>query len=200
MKATTIARIFVLALALAGSASCSAVRQGTGTSFLIIQQLEAASGADPNEFGGTLFSDVVTVVDGNPTVFNDSARVTFRLGLKDPGSQDSPLDPTPNQFITVDRYRVRYVRADGRNSPGVDVPYGFDGGMTLTVTTGTITGSFELVRHTAKAEAPLGALASNFTTITTIAEITFYGRDQTGHEVSTVGRITVEFGNFGDPN
>jgi hypothetical protein len=34
--------------------------------------------------------------------------------------------------------------------------------------------------------------------ITTIAEITFYGRDQVGHEVSATGRITVEFGNFAD--
>ena len=198
MKTKVIGRIGVLALALFG-ASCSAAREGTGSSFLIIQNLEAASGAEPSEFGGTLFSDVLTVVDGNPTVFADMARVTFRLGLKDPGSLTAPLEPTPNQFITIDRYRVRYIRADGRNTPGVDVPYGFDGGFTLTVSTGTVTGAFEIVRHVAKAEAPLGSLINEFTTITTIAEVTFYGRDQTGHEVQVVGRITVDFGNFGDP-
>ena len=48
--------------------------------------------------------------------------------------------------------------------------------------------------------SPLGALANNFTTISTIAEITFYGRDLTGHEVSVVGRLTVDFGNFADPD
>jgi hypothetical protein len=35
--------------------------------------------------------------------------------------------------------------------------------------------------------------------ISTIAEVTFYGHDQTGREVSVVGRLTVDFGNFGDP-
>ena len=35
--------------------------------------------------------------------------------------------------------------------------------------------------------------------ISIIAEITFYGRDQTGHEVSRHRRISIDFGNFGDP-
>jgi hypothetical protein len=60
--------------------------------------------------------------------------------------------------------------------------------------------AFELVRHIAKVEAPLGALVNNLVIISTIAEITFYGQDQTGHEVQVTGRILVDFGNFGDPN
>jgi hypothetical protein len=55
------------------------------------------------------------------------------------------------------------------------------------------------VRHIAKSEAPLGALAVSPVVITTIAEVTFFGRDQTGREVSVVAKITVDFGNFGDP-
>jgi hypothetical protein len=199
MKATQIARIVMLTLA-AASASCgSAVREGTGTSFLVIANLEGASGAEPDEFGGLLQSDVVTVVDNRSTVFSDSGRVTLRLALKDPGPASSPLEPTQNQAITVNRYRVRFVRADGRNTPGVDVPYGFDGAFTMTVTNES-QATFELVRHVAKAEAPLGALANNFTVISTVAEITFYGRDLTGHEVSVVGHLTVDFGNFADPS
>ncbi len=50
----------------------------------------------------------------------------------------------------------------------------------------------------AKSEAPLAALATNFTTISTIAEVTFYGRDQTGREVTAVGNIGVHFSNWGD--
>ena len=38
-----------------------------------------------------------------------------------------------------------------------------------------------------------------FIVISTIAEITFYGHDQTGREVITTGRISVHFANFGDP-
>ena len=199
MKATQVVRIVMLTLA-AASASCgSVVREGTGTSFLVIGSLEGASGAEPDEFGGLLQSDVVTVVDDHPTVFSDTGRVTLRLALKDPGPASSPLEPTQNQAITVNRYRVRFIRADGRNTPGVDVPHGFDGAFTVTVTNES-QATFELVRHVAKAEAPLGALANNFTVISTIAEITFYGRDLTGHEVSVVGHLTVDFGNFADPS
>ena len=59
---------------------------------------------------------------------------------------------------------------------------------------------FELVRHLAKEEAPLKALTVNNVIISTIAEITFYGHDQTGREVSVTGRMSVDFGNFGDPS
>ncbi len=43
------------------------------------------------------------------------------------------------------------------------------------------------------------ALRSNGVIINTIAEVTFYGRDQTGREVSVVANIQVDFGNFADP-
>ncbi len=176
------------------------VRQGTGNSFLILNGLEAASGAEPTDFGGFLLSDVVTVVDEVPTIFNDVGRARFSLGLKDPGTSTAPNAPSQFDFITLDRYRVRFLRADGRNTPGVDVPYGFDGALTVTVSGGETSAGFEIVRHTMKQEAPLQALAFSGVIIATIAEITFYGRDQAGHEVSVTGRMSVDFGNFGDPS
>lgn len=175
------------------------VRQGSGSSYLIVNGLEAASGAIPNEFGGTLGSDVVTVVKGSATIFSDPARVRFSLGMKDAGGVDLPTRPTTNNFITINRYHVRFIRADGRNTPGVDVPYPFDGAFTVTVRTGEVEAGFTLVRIQAKAEAPLAALARNFLSISTIAEVTFYGQDQTGNEVSAVANISVNFANFGDP-
>jgi hypothetical protein len=81
----------------------------------------------------------------------------------------------------------------------VDVPYPFDGALTATVTTGEISAGFTIVRNVAKLEAPLSALVNGNGLITTIAEVTFFGHDQTGREVSVVGRITIDFGNFGDP-
>lgn len=182
------------------SASCGdLVRQGTASSYLVINELVAASGADPSNFGATLFSDVVTVKDDKPTIFADNGRVSFGIALKDPGSAGSPNSPSANNFITLDRYHVKYVRADGRNVQGVDVPHEFDGGMTFTVT-GERNETFELVRHVAKEEAPLAALVRSAVIINTIAEITFYGHDQTGRSVSTTAHIGIEFGNFGDPN
>lgn len=192
------ARLLVATLLAASSSSCGdMVRQGTASSYLIVQALEAASGAEPDEFEGVLFSDVLTVVEGVPSVFADNGRVTFRLGMKDPALATSP---TQANFITVNRYRVNYIRADGRNTPGVDVPYGFDGAFTVTVGEGDTVGVFEIVRHIAKAEAPLAALTGNGVIISTLADITFYGHDQSGREVSAVGRISVNFGNFGDPS
>lgn len=189
----------LLGLLVMASVSCgSMTREGTASSYLVVAAIDAASGADPEEFAGDLESDVVTVVDGVSTIFGDVARVTFVLALKDPGPSASPLTPTPANAITVDRYRVRFIRSDGRNREGVDVPYGFDGAFTTTVFDQT-QASFTLVRAQAKAEAPLAALSTSLIIVSTIAEITFYGHDQTGREVITTGRVSVHFANWGDP-
>jgi hypothetical protein len=171
------------------SAACGELtRQGTASSYLIITSLQASAGANGSP-SSTLQSDVRSD-DG--TIFSDSGVVELRLAMKDATSATAP---TTANFITINRYRVRFTRADGRNTPGVDVPYGFDGAVTATVS-GTATIPFELVRHIAKMEAPLEALARNPVIISTIAEITFYGNDQTGREVSVTGQMLVSFGNF----
>lgn len=181
------------------SVSCGTqTRQGTSSSYLIISTLEGASGADPGTFGTVLASDVITLKNGVSTFFADLGRVTFSLGLKDPGPSSSPTSPTQNNFITVNRYHVRYIRSDGHNTEGVDVPYAFDDSFTVTVN-GDTTAGFTVVRNQAKQEAPLKALAVNNIVVSTIAEVTFYGHDQTGREVSAVGNIGVSFANFGDP-
>jgi hypothetical protein len=193
-----IRRAAAIGLVLASISCGTLTRQGTASSYLVIDTLEAASGADPGAFGATLSSDVITTVNGSSTFFSDPARVGFSLGMKDPGAGSSPTTPTQNNFITVNRYHVRYIRTDGRNTEGSDVPYAFDGAFTVTVS-GATTAGFIVVRNQAKQEAPLAALVSNPIVVSTIAEITFYGHDQTGREVSAVGRMTVSFANFGDP-
>jgi hypothetical protein len=193
-------RVLVAAGVAASVASCGELtRQGTASSYLIVTALEGASGAKPDEFGGTLRSDVLTMIEDVPTIFNDIGRVRMTLGLKDPGSSTSPNAPTTNNLITVNRYRVQYIRTDGKNTPGVDVPNAIDGAITFTVGDAESIAGFDLVRHTSKREAPLRALAFNFTILSTIAEVTFYGRDQTGREVSVTARMTIDFGNFSDP-
>lgn len=203
------AKALVLASAIAVSESCNdLVTQGDSASFLVLEQLVAAPGQTPNEFSNTLDSDVVSLVeqtvDGEvvlvPTVFPDVGRAIFRLGFRDPGTPANPTTPTSANFITVDRYRVVYRRADGRNTPGVDVPYPFDGGATVTVTD-LQSLTFTVVRPQAKLEPPLlamraggGALA-----LTVVAEITFYGHDQTGATTNVVGQMLINFADFGDP-
>jgi hypothetical protein len=177
----------VLFLAAIVTACGDLTRQGTASSYLIINSLQASSGSGTPST--TLQSDVLSD-DG--TIFSDSGVVELQLAMKD---TTSGTGPTTANFITISRYRVRFSRADGRNTPGVDVPFGFDGAVTATVS-GTTTIPFELVRHVAKLEAPLAALARNLVIISTIAEITFYGNDQTGREVSVTGQLLVSFGNF----
>jgi hypothetical protein len=94
---------------------------------------------------------------------------------------------------------VVYRRADGRNTPGVDVPFPFDSGVTVTVTADGGSTGFEIVRSVAKLESPLRALKDNPDMISTIAEVTFYGHDQAGNDLSATGMIGVNFANFADP-
>jgi hypothetical protein len=129
-----------------------------------------------------------------PTVFSDSGAVSLRALPKDV----SATAPSTNSEVTISRYHVSYRRADGRNTPGVDVPYAFDGAATGTTSGGKLDLSFELVRHVAKMESPLVELGSNAAIITTIAEVTFYGRDQVGNDVTVGGTMQIDFGNFGD--
>jgi hypothetical protein len=161
-------------------------------------QLMGASGAQPGSFTTVVQSDVLTIVNSAPTIFADPGQASFALALKDPGSSTSPNGPTTNNFITITQYHVKYVRSDGRNVEGVDVPYSFDGAVTTTVSD-TASVSFTLVRNQAKLEAPLKALSLSGLIVSTIAQVTFYGHDQTGREISVTGNIEVSFGNFGDP-
>jgi hypothetical protein len=194
-------RLGVLALALFAGPSCGDLtKSGQSAAYMMIDDLAGTSGAT-GDTSNTLQSDVVTIVDGAATVFEDGGAVVIRLGLKDPGSASAPNTPTFNNYITVTRFRVVFTRADGRNTPGVDVPYPFEGGASFTAVGGTTSATFILVRAQAKLEAPLLALRGlgGAGLISTIAEVTFYGHDQTGIPVSVTGAISVNFADWGDP-
>jgi hypothetical protein len=202
--------VAALALGIGASVSCGqANSQGRSPSYLFIDGLTASSGAKPDTFGNALESDVITNVKTTvagqetyvPTIFEDFGRVTLKMALKDTGGSNSPTEPTSTNAITVTRYHVDFKRSDGKNTPGVDVPYGFDGGATGTINANGSALSFVLVRAQAKLEAPLKALRNGggAIIISTVAEITFYGTDQNGNSVSVTGTITVNFADWGDP-
>lgn len=203
-------RLIVAVAVAATTVSCGdVVRMGKSPVYLVIESLQAVRGGSSGaELSSTLYSDVLTLVTTPapctpdapcPTIFADSGQVVMRISLKDLGQGVTPSQPSLNNEVTINRYRVSYRRADGRNTPGVDVPFGFDGAATGTVPTNAAASfGFELVRHVAKMEPPLVQLSFSSTIIATIADITFYGRDQVGNEISATGSILVEFGNFGD--
>ncbi len=209
--AGTVAVAGLVLLAAAGSTSCGNANSSSGKSpsYLYLETLSASSGARPDDFGNVLQSDVVTNVKVQvgsdqvlqPTIYEDMGRAVLRMGLKDVGSPNAPTTPTNINAITVTRYRVVFRRSDGRNTQGVDVPYAFDGGASGTFDANGGTLSFALVRAQAKMEAPLKALrgGGGDIVISTIAEITFYGRDQNGNDVQVTGMMSVNFADWGDP-
>ena len=199
-------RYLALAVITGAGVSCGdAVTQSKSPMLLVVNTLEGAptGGHGANTFTGSLLSDVVVLTTSpdpcstsNPcaTVYNDLGRVTLASVPK-----NISIAPTSNNQVTINRYHVDFIRADGHNTPGVDVPFPFDGSATGTIPeTGTLTLTFELVRHTAKEESPLAQLASNPNILHTIARVTFYGQDLVGNAISVTGSMSVDFGNFGD--
>ena len=187
---------------IAVSVSCGdVVRQGRSPVYLVVDDLLATPGkvGPAQEKVHVLMSDVAVNSPApcsmsTPCIFNDGGEVELRALRKDVSS----TAPTSNSEVTINRSHVSYRRADGRTTPGVDVPYGFDGAVTGTTAGGTLKLTFEMVRHVAKMESPLVELGLNAAVITTIAEVTFYGRDQVGNDVSATASMQVDFGNFSD--
>lgn len=198
----------LLTAALSGGAGPGCVNPGvTGSrasAGLIVERIAAVPGGRSDRLPVTYLQSDVCVRDddgGGPCrVFDDIGQVTTRLYFKDPGTVESPSAPTTANFVTIDRYRVRYVRSDGRSRAGVDVPHSWEGAMTATTMAESQTAAFTLVRASAKLEAPLRALAGGggAVVLNATAEIDFYGHDQTGAGVAATGRIGVHFADWAD--
>lgn len=203
---SNLGRLIVGAASVISMASCGGelMRTGRAPVFLVIDSMSATAGGGGESGTAFLLSDVETLVDQTvggvtikvATIFNDSASAVIRAVEKNPLATETQLNN-----VTLTRYRVNFRRTDGRNTPGVDVPYGFDGGLGITISVNsTANVGFEIVRHQAKLEPPLANLSrgGGQVFISTFAEVTFYGRDQNGNEVTVTGRIDVQFGDFGD--
>ena len=210
MTAKLVKSVALLTLA-ALAASCGEfTREGRSPAIVVVRSLLVARGDTPDELSGNLLSDVRVLktspapcsdVSPCPTIFNDVAEVQMSLISKDPGAPGIASNPSNLNQVTINHYRVEFRRTDGRNTPGVDVPFPFESAMTFTVLSdGVASMGFEIVRHVAKEEAPLKALAVNGNIISTIARVTFYGRDQAGNDVSVTADVGVDFGDFADPS
>ena len=196
--------VAIICVVTASGCGSELLRTGRSPVFLTINSIETTNGAS-QQAGTNLLSDVQTIVEQSidgvtvrvPTIFNDTALATIGVVAKDPTRPTSSINS-----VTITRYRITFKRVDGRNTPGVDVPFGWDGGTSATIPVGGSGGvAFEIVRHSSKSEPPLRNLINNggVQFIYTIAEITFFGRDQNGNEVTVTGEVDVAFSDFGDP-
>jgi hypothetical protein len=203
---STVARLAVGAACVISSSSCGGelLRTGRSPVFMVVNGLSGSGGGAAGTPSAFLLSDVQTLVDQTvggvttkvPTITNDTASASITIQAKNP-----VVLTTPMNAVTITRYHVTFRRTDGRNTPGVDVPYGFDGAVAVTIPAGG-TGSvgIDLIRHQAKLEPPLRNLIGlgGLGFINTIAEITFYGHDQNGNELMATASMDVHFGDFAD--
>ena len=197
MNVTSKTLTFTPLLAALLVAGCGDPTQGPSPSRVIVDAIKVAQGgSSPTFASGPLNSDVLTA----GVVVDDLAEVSMELTLKDQGVPGTANQPSALNAVTFTRYHVDYRRADGRNTPGVDIPYAFDGATTFTVATDAVTATVEVVRHVAKLESPLAALVNDAKVISTIATITFYGKDQAGNNVKVSADVQINFGNFADPS
>ena len=157
--------------------------------------------------GGTPLESDVAISTGEACA--DSVALRLENHFKNPAIASSGF----HNDYTVERYEVHYVRSDGRNTEGVDVPYSITGNLAQEVINSSdATLSLEVVRRQAKLEAPLFQLKKNPTdpdaangetagavALTVFADVTLHARTTTGVVLNPVtGRLQIDFANFGD--
>ncbi len=178
--------------------ACNPIENDTQSASMLMVENLLGNDMEGNE-GNFLQSDVIFQDPDDPTkdtIYADPAKVTFRGRLLDPNSLTGP---SYYNDITVTRYVVSYIRADGRNTEGVDVPYSFEGNLSVVVPIDSAKeATFVIVREVAKLEPPLIGLHEwrDAGVIEATAKVDFYGQDQTGNTIKATGYLTVFFANY----
>lgn len=192
-------KLLVLIIAALALASCQAKEDdSTSASFLVITSLTG------NDLAGkagstTVFSDVIT----NGSIINDSAVAVVTALTYNPTEDSEAHDITYYMNVIVDQVDVEFMRTDGKNTEGVDVPYHFSQPMNMLVEVDkTASIPFILIRHVAKMESPLIQLRdfpSEEFVLQLVAKVTMHGKDLAGHRVAPVsGYLSVWCANFAD--
>ena len=174
--------------------SCNPVEDDSrSASLLIVQNIQGQDAAGASAH--FLQSDVVLT---NGSVRADSVTATLRVDTVDP---NPVMGVSQYNDIVVTRYLASFTRTDGKNVPGKDVPYPFEGSLSTVINAGsTAAVSLVLVREVAKLEAPLIELVDlgAEVVLTCTAKIEFYGHDLANRAVTATGYLTVYFANYVD--
>lgn len=188
--------LIIVALVMAG---CLAKEDdSTSASFLVINSL---TGNDLEGQAGstTVFSDVST----SGSIINDNGVAAVTTLTYNPLEDSEAHDITFYMNVIVDQIDVEFMRTDGRNVQGVDVPYSFTQPMNMLVPVDeSVEIPFILIRHVAKLEPPLFALnqvPNQGKVLQLVAKVTVHGKDLGGHRVAPVsGYLNVWCANFAD--
>lgn len=194
-KTKFVLQITILSIVVFFLFSCNPIENTTrSNSLLIVVKITGYT------FDGTaadyLQSDVLEESEGQAYVTADSATASLRAELLDPSAE---AESSLYNAIYVTRYVVSYTRSDGRNTPGVDVPYSFEGALQAWIQIGQEEEiGFVIVREVAKAEPPLLDLhdAREEGVLQVTAQIDFYGQDTATRQVKATGYLTIFFANY----
>ncbi len=174
--------------------ACNPLEDESRSNSILI--VESVTGKDiAGTVAGFLQSDVVKT---DNTITADTAKATLSAKFMDPAPI---LGTSQYSDIMVTRYVVSYSRTDGRNRPGADVPFPFEGSLTTLVRIDSTTSvDFVIVREAAKLEAPLINLRDSAygDILNMTAKIDFYGHDLANKAVKATGYLTVYFANYTD--
>jgi hypothetical protein len=201
-------RLSLLGILAVGLSSCVARDYGTNNRADVVLRFTKIQGQGSGAVTAAsdfLLSDVLF----KGSVINDQALLSMQVVQKDPLSTGIGLF----NDVYLSSYQVQYLRSDGRNVEGVDVPFAITGTMATIVPAGNpgaiTTAAIVVVRHQAKDEPPLKNLVSacppggncggpGAIVLTTTARITVYGKTSGGKDVSAVGSLEITFADFGD--
>jgi hypothetical protein len=179
--------------------SCNPLENETESDSLLVVQSLTGTDIDGNT-ANYLQSDVQRIDEdtGQAYITADSAKATLKVSLLDP---TSGLQSSQYNNVTINRYVVSYSRADGQNTPGVDLPYSFEGSLSVQLDVGsTATIAFIIVREVAKLEPPLINLIEGGEegVLQVTAKVDFYGQDMVNNKVKATGYLSIFFANYTD--
>ena len=191
----------MLAIHLASCTTPNTLEQDTTNTFIVVQRVQGLQESPTGTPTDELESDVCvndSAVELTCTVLADYALVEMSATLKN----QEQLTTSFLNDVTFTSYRVTFTRSDGRNTPGVDVPFPFDGATHFIVTAGASPSSaaFILVRNQAKLESPLRNLAfgGGSLVLSVMAEIEFFGQDGAGRPISAKGFLSIHFADYAE--
>jgi len=185
---------YILIFILSFSISCNKIENDTrSNSILIIKSIKAINWEE--EEADVLFSDVIVEKEDSSYIQSDLAVVELTAELMNP---TPGLESSIYNNIMIDRYIVHFERSDGKNTPGVDVPYPIEGNLSALVEIGSsVKVSFVVVTINAKREPPLVNLVDgNEPEIKATAIIELYGHDLVNNKVKATGYLQVFFNNY----
>ena len=179
--------------------ACNPLENDTKALSMIV--VEALAGTDTEGNEANFVQSDVQKIDkdtGTAYVMADIGKAILSARMIDPAPK---YGTSPYADIQLTRYVITYTRSDGKNTPGVDVPYPIEGSISAIIKIDVQTSVvFVVVKEVAKLEPPLLSLVQNRAegVLNATAKIDLYGHDMLNNNVKATGYISIFFANYFD--